>query len=76
MKHKRAADRPRLAAIQPNETALIYSPEHGFRQASPRRTKGELTLEELFLLAVMTKTNDEDFMQQVVANHFGQFTKH
>lgn len=75
MKKRRAA-RSDLAHIAPNETALIWSPTFGFRQTYPQRSKGKLSLEEAFLNVMATKLDDAEFMQQVVTNHYGQFTRH
>ena len=78
MKRKRPINRPTLARVEPNETALIWNPKYGFRLAVPRN-KGrscKVSVEELFLGALLHKTADEDYIQQVTANHFGHFTKH
>ena len=65
-----------LNEIDEGETALIWSPEYGFRLLSPEHDHiHKLSLPETFLTVIAMQINEE-FMMRMTGEYLSHFKKH
>ena len=72
----RRVNRPMLHMLEANETALIWSPQFGFRLAQPDHDRcDELSLAETFL-TVLSMQIEENMMRALTGDYLAKFKKH